>query len=76
MHTPAKGASLEIGFEGSNPSLHAKCSHSIVDSTAVYETAELSSSLSGNTNVSYNTFYTIVNEGFIAMVNGSNSTSK
>ena len=24
MHTPAKGASLVIGFEGSNPSLHAK----------------------------------------------------
>lgn len=84
MYTPAKGASLEIGFEGSNPSLHAKymevaqqvelyvsrrervksedfisvssnltfhtkCFHSIVDSTAVYGTAELSSSLSGNT---------------------------
>ena len=50
MHTPAKGADLEIGLEGSNPSLHAKCFHSIVDSTAVYGTAELSSSLSGNTN--------------------------
>ena len=57
MHTPAKGASLGIGFEGSNPSLHAICFHSIVDSTAVYGTAELSSSLSGNTTVGLLTIY-------------------
>ena len=50
MRRPAKALDIERCLEGSNPSLHAKCFHSIVDSTAVYGTAELSSSLSGNTN--------------------------
>ena len=49
MYTPAKSASLEIGFEGSNPSLHAKCSFGLSDTIRGYEPRELGSTPRGNT---------------------------
>ena len=49
MHGPAKTASLEIGFEGSNPSLHAKCSFGLSDTIRGYEPLELGSTPRGNT---------------------------